>query len=295
MVNKVFDGILFRIATYVKKRKHLKHYLKTILDIDQGHISVEDYKSRGALFGKGCFIFKNVTISHPSLTKIGNNVFVGENSSFSTAGGLVIGDNSHLSRNITILTSNHDYKGSRLPYDEHYTLKPVIIGKNVWIAHGVIVKPGVHIGEGAIIGAGAIIEKDVPQLAIVSGLNKVVKYRDENHYNHLEKQKLYGGLNGRKLEEEEIKRFNLNLGSWGDNLFFVVSTGRSGSTAIANTLNQHSQITCLHEPFQTLISISVQYEHGYLNREQVKARLETLFFQLGVLRACLILEFRIKG
>jgi maltose O-acetyltransferase len=38
----------------------------------------------------------------------------------------------------------------------------VLIGDDVWLAHGAVIEPGVTIGDGAVIGAGAVVTRDVP-------------------------------------------------------------------------------------------------------------------------------------
>jgi acetyltransferase-like isoleucine patch superfamily enzyme len=46
---------------------------------------------------------------------------------------------------------------------------PVIIGDDVWIAHGAMIEPGVTIGEGSVISAGAVVWSDVPPRSIAIG------------------------------------------------------------------------------------------------------------------------------
>jgi acetyltransferase-like isoleucine patch superfamily enzyme len=56
----------------------------------------------------------------------------------------------------------------------------IVIGNDVWVAHGATILSGVQIGDGAIIGAGAIVTKDVQPYSIVVGNPaKVIKYRFE--------------------------------------------------------------------------------------------------------------------
>ncbi|WP_192455698.1 acyltransferase [Acinetobacter oleivorans] len=112
----------------------------------------------------------------------------GKNSHFNGAklygqGGISIGDNFHSAAGLTILTQNHNWKGTKLPYDETILYRPVTIGDNVWIGLNVTILPGVTIGEGCIIQAGAVVSKSIPDLAIAGGNPAtVIKYRDSEHY-----------------------------------------------------------------------------------------------------------------
>jgi maltose O-acetyltransferase len=46
---------------------------------------------------------------------------------------------------------------------------PVIIGDDVWLAHGAIIEPGVTIGDGSVVSAGAVVTKDVPPNSLAIG------------------------------------------------------------------------------------------------------------------------------
>jgi maltose O-acetyltransferase len=46
--------------------------------------------------------------------------------------------------------------------DDGFHAAPVVIGDQVWIAHGAIIEPGVTIGDGAVISAGAVVTGPVP-------------------------------------------------------------------------------------------------------------------------------------
>jgi len=46
---------------------------------------------------------------------------------------------------------------------------PVVIGDDVWIAHGVIVQPGVRIGDGAVVAAGSVVGSEVPAGHLAAG------------------------------------------------------------------------------------------------------------------------------
>jgi UDP-3-O-[3-hydroxymyristoyl] glucosamine N-acyltransferase len=46
---------------------------------------------------------------------------------------------------------------------------PVLIGNDVWIAHGALVEPGVRIGDGSVVSAGSVVTADVPPGALAIG------------------------------------------------------------------------------------------------------------------------------
>ena len=85
------------------------------------------------------------------------------------------------------------YPFNYLMYDFQYiegpqSKKDVIIGNDVWIAHGSTILSGVHIGNGSVIGANAVVTKDVEPYSIVGGNPaKLIKKRfDEETIKKLE-------------------------------------------------------------------------------------------------------------
>jgi len=54
-------------------------------------------------------------------------------------------------------------------------------------------------------------------------------------------------------------------------MFFVVTTGRSGSQTIAHVLSQSPDCVCLHEPAPTLVKEATLYQYGLLSDEWLKA------------------------
>tara|TARA_R110001592_G_scaffold126336_1_gene337509 strand:+ start:151284 stop:152246 length:963 start_codon:yes stop_codon:yes gene_type:complete len=63
----------------------------------------------------------------------------------------------------------------------------------------------------------------------------------------------------------------------GRNLFFIATTGRSGSTSVASALSKNDEIQCLHEPRRQLIRISGDYAHGELSEEQAIRELSSIY------------------
>ena len=132
-----------------------------------------------------------------SAVTIEDNVHIGGGGFIKGEGGVFIGANTHISRNLTIYSRNHNYEGEALPYDNTFRDRPVHIGKNSWIGMNVTILPGAHIGDGAIIGAGAVVFGSIPAGTIMgAAAPKQIRTRDMDHYQHLENEGKYGGKGG---------------------------------------------------------------------------------------------------
>lgn len=124
-------------------------------------------------------------------SKVNKNTTIGDNVSLrgldiTGKGKVEIGSNVVIAGGCMILTQNHNYEGTKLPYDEQNIEKEVYIGDNVWIGANVLILPGTYIGEGVIVQAGAVVHGKIPDCAIVGGNPAIVfKYRDIEHYNKL--------------------------------------------------------------------------------------------------------------
>lgn len=134
---------------------------------------------------------KGLKVNFPC--KFTRNTSIGNNCSFNGMkimgdGNVTIGDNFHSGKECMIMTNNHNYEGTKLPYDDTYIVKDVVIEENVWIGTHVIILGGSHIGEGAIIQAGSVVTGRIPALAIAGGHPaRPFKYRNESHYYELKK------------------------------------------------------------------------------------------------------------
>lgn len=118
-------------------------------------------------------------------TEIGNQVSL-QGASITGNGRVVFGDYVRAGMGLLILTRNHNYNGTALPYDKTYVTKDVLIDDLVWIGVNVTLLPGTHIGEGAIIQAGSVVHGEIPPLAIAGGNPaKVFSWRDKEHFERL--------------------------------------------------------------------------------------------------------------
>jgi maltose O-acetyltransferase len=48
-------------------------------------------------------------------------------------------------------------------------VRPIVLGDDVWVAHGAIIGPGVTIGDGSVVAAGSVVLSDVPPRSLAIG------------------------------------------------------------------------------------------------------------------------------
>ncbi|MGO4943656.1 acyltransferase [Streptococcus alactolyticus] len=120
-----------------------------------------------------------------SEVRIGNNCYIGYNTSILAGGNVEIGDGVLMASNILISSENHSVN----PEDERYysaqplVCDPVKIDEGCWIGERVCILPGITIGKKCVVGAGSIVTKDIPDYCMVAGAPaKVIKKYDfEKH------------------------------------------------------------------------------------------------------------------
>jgi len=173
----VFDKILAFFLFFYEK--HIMYRIKNAW----GKVHLKNIVNKGEnvkIVGYSRFL-------DPDNLRLGDNVQIGYDCFFFCKGGITIGNNTILSRNIVIYSSNHDYMGDAIPYNNDYVNKPVVIGKGVWIGMGVMIVPGVTIGDGAIIGMGTVVSKDVSDGEVIVGSSqRKISIRNMNRFRELE-------------------------------------------------------------------------------------------------------------
>jgi acetyltransferase-like isoleucine patch superfamily enzyme len=97
------------------------------------------------------------------------------------SGGVSIGSHFHTGKNLTIFSSNHNWRSeSILPYDSIDVMKAVEIGRAVWFGSNVTILPGVIVGDGAVVAGGSVVVKNVEPGTVVGG-NPAVKIAERPH------------------------------------------------------------------------------------------------------------------
>jgi acetyltransferase-like isoleucine patch superfamily enzyme len=105
--------------------------------------------------------------------KIGENVFFNNNCSINCFEEIEIGNNVIFGESVKVYDHNHKINftnGSITVFNNEFTVGKIIIGDNTWISSNVTILKGVQIGKNCVIGAGCIIHKSIPDNSIVKAV-----------------------------------------------------------------------------------------------------------------------------
>lgn len=99
---------------------------------------------------------------------IGENFFANHNCVILDGATVTFGDNVFIGPNCCFSTAGHPFDVETRDAGLEIAL-PITVGNSVWIGAGVIVVPGVSIGDGTIIGAGSVVTKSIPAGVVAAG------------------------------------------------------------------------------------------------------------------------------
>lgn len=100
--------------------------------------------------------------------EIGENFFANHNTVILDGGKVVFGDNVFVGPNCGFYTAGHPIDFERRNTGLEYA-RPITVGDNVWIGAGVHVMSGVRIGNNVVIGGGSVVVKDIPDNSMAVG------------------------------------------------------------------------------------------------------------------------------
>lgn len=182
----------YRILTFfsdVSIRNQVGGYSGTF----EVHFSVEIRNPRQVRFGKNLIVKKGCIMngrsnSHQFGLDFGDEIYVkeycyidsyggkitlagysaiGQFTMIAGQGGITIGKYVMIGGHSYILSSNHKFSSSGLPFIlQGDRTKEVVIEDNVWIGGGSVILGGITIGHNSVIGAGSIVYQDVPANSI---------------------------------------------------------------------------------------------------------------------------------
>lgn len=105
---------------------------------------------------------------------IGNNCSFGEYNHITSINGITIGNSVLTGRWVTITDNSHGTTDIETLREKPvlrrlYSKGKVVIGDNVWIGDKATILPGVTIGKGCVIAANSVITKDIPDYCVAAG------------------------------------------------------------------------------------------------------------------------------
>ncbi|MGL4851001.1 MAG: sugar O-acetyltransferase [Clostridium sp.] len=138
--------------TSPSNKKRRKNIMKEILGKTKENFHIEpsfwcDYGYNISI-GENFYINHNCVILDCAKITFGDNVFIGPNCGFYTAGHPLVSEE----------------RNSGLEF-----AKEITIGDNVWFGGNVTVLPGVKIGDNVVIGGGSVVTKDIPSNKVAAG------------------------------------------------------------------------------------------------------------------------------
>ena len=121
-----------------------------------------------ALRGENTWIEANFFCDYGYNIIMGDNFYSNHNLVILDCAEVIFGDNVFIGPNCGFYTAGHplDYKtrNQGLEY-----AKPIKVGSNVWIGGNVCVMPGVTIGDNVVIGGGSVVTRDIPSGVVAVG------------------------------------------------------------------------------------------------------------------------------
>ena len=117
---------------------------------------------------------KNIEINAPFFCDYGKQIFAGENfycnhhTVILDGARVSFGDNVFIGPNCCFSTAGHPLDAGQRNRGLEYAY-PIRIGDNVWFGASVTVLPGVEIGSNTVIGAGSVVSRSIPSAVVAAG------------------------------------------------------------------------------------------------------------------------------
>lgn len=119
--------------------------------------------------GEGCIIEQRVAVNTwhgPVLLSKGCSLGIDT----VCVGPINIDEGTVIAQGVYIYGENRSVDTAGVKTADTVEIKPVNIGKGVWVGAGARIMPGVVIGDGSVIAAGAVVTRDVPAYTLMAGV-----------------------------------------------------------------------------------------------------------------------------
>ena len=123
--------------------------------------------------GKDCVVQQGAVLAASGAGRLilGDHVYLGEYVILSSRGSIEIGDHTILAAHTFVVDFDHAFEDpNRLIHEQGYKIRPVVIGKDVWIGAGCKILKGIRVGQGSVIGAGSVVTCDIPPYTVWAGI-----------------------------------------------------------------------------------------------------------------------------
>lgn len=170
---KMAAGLLYD-ANYDRELMEARTRCKDICHEFNGLYPSEEEKQKGLLKGLLGKTGEEFRVTAPFWCdygfniELGENFYVNHNCVILDCAKVTFGDNVFVGPDCGFYTAGHPIDVKQRNQGLEYA-RPIHVGDNVWIGGGVRVLPGVSIGEGAVIGSGSVVTKDIPPRVIAAG------------------------------------------------------------------------------------------------------------------------------
>lgn len=133
-----------------------------------------------ALRGENAWIEANFFCDYGYNIIIGDNFYANHNCVILDCAEVTFGDNVFIGPNCGFYTAGHPIDAEQRNSGLEYA-RPIKIGSNVWIGGNVCVMPGATIGDNSVIGGGSVVVGDIPSGVVAAGNPcKVLREINEN-------------------------------------------------------------------------------------------------------------------
>jgi len=100
--------------------------------------------------------------------EIGENFYANVNCVILDGAEVRFGDNVFIGPNCSFYTAGHPLDAGQRRLGLEFAL-PIAVGSDVWFGGNVVVLPGVTIGDRCVIGAGSVVTRDIPPDCLAFG------------------------------------------------------------------------------------------------------------------------------
>lgn len=157
-------------AELTAARLHCKDLCHEFNGVRPSHTAEQEALIRRILGRTG----RRLCVTAPFWCDYGCNIAVGENF-YANHGcvmldcaGITFGDNVFIGPNCVFSTAGHPTDAATRNLGLEFA-RPITVGDDVWFGASVTVLPGVRIGSGSVIGAGSVVTRDIPEGVIAVG------------------------------------------------------------------------------------------------------------------------------